>query len=171
MAKKHLSLFWDYLNDNLISQFDELNLKIGNQLKEGMIDPELEAELKIKANKLQDKLYHLSSLISLAANYNQKFVEVGRAQLKLIGQLESTMAKIKEQEPNSPIIGNYKELLDKQQQPLAIYNSVDYLRSLPNRKKKAKNYKQGIPTFTNFWPFVKLQGFLEELRTLSNEIE
>ena len=170
MAKRHLQEFSKHLSDTLYNKFEEINLEIGSALRTTMIDPGLVGELKYRAASIQEHLYSTSALLAKAAEDSKGFEDMGRHQEAMIAKLKETKAMVEKQEPDSPLLQQYQNMIESQQKPLADYYSVNSLRVIPNSKKKVKAYKGLVYTYKDFPPFVELGKKLDQLNVVYETI-
>lgn len=170
MAKKHLLKLQKELFDLYGKEVEEIEKKVNRVTKAEMIDPEIIEDISFMIRDISKDIQNLNSGLFLASRVPSEFMAGYNSLKNLIKTLRETGIKIKEQEPDNPIIKEYEKAIAKNLPLLSIYESIKEVKDYPKSKKREKKWirKGWYDPDKPFYPF---RNLWEELKAIHSYIE
>lgn len=170
MAKKHLLRLKNGLYENLVKDIEELEKEISFKTRETMVDPESVEEAVSMLREVCTEIQNIGSCVTSAISYPNEFLMGHSSINNMVKVLYDTIDKVREQEPESPLIAEYEKSLLKNLNLCHLYNEVKRFRDFPSSKKKFNSWVRrgwinpGYFTPVKFvWESIKtLRSFIDE---------
>ena len=143
----------------------ELNNKFQIETKETSYSPEVIEEFIELSKEIDSYTMVLSKAIASALVGPKFFNLILNSQRQLVNQFEMLSKRIKDEDPDSPLIKTYSEAILKNKPKLELLEAVKLQLDYPKSKKKFNKWKKKGWIAKSFRPF----DYIEDLEKSFNE--
>ena len=169
MANRHIK----ELSNKVKEYFEELNSLDSEAVRISstkMVDPEDWAELTSEMRNLALYISNINSVLSMALDPID-FQQALSSRRNLVKSLEDVIEKVREQQPDSELLGNYDKVLVDHRDTLFLLEQTNKFRCFPKAKKKFNRLNRVGLVDKSYTPFCRIEVTLLKIKnTLDSEV-
>lgn len=173
MALSHIVELDNKLKDEIFPSVFKLSENFQNETKNSCYLPEVIEEFLGLLHEIDSYVGLLSKALFSALHSVKDFKAIYKSQKLLISELKRVLVRIKDEEPDSALISQYSDALEKNLLKFKLLDEIRVKLNYPRSKKRLKIWKKKGWLNENFEPFNHIESlknnFNSKLEELTNE--
>lgn len=158
------------LKNEIYPSIWELNNRFQVETKKTSYSPEVIEEFMVLSKGIDSYTMVLSKAIASALKGPKSFNPIFNSQKQLISQLEKIINRVKEEQPDSPLISEYSKALLSNIPKFGILKEIKAYLDYPKSKKKFNKWKKKGWVILDFVPFINIENLKEEFNKKLEEL-